>query len=47
MHLKCKGDSGFWNIVNSETKILELNGTQENPIKEFKIFDEIETVVLH
>ena len=47
MHLGCNGWSGFYFTQSSETKILELKGTQENPIKNFKKFEEVETVVLH
>ena len=47
MHLECSGVSGFSSSQNSKTKILELKGTQENQIKRFSKFEEVETVVLH
>ena len=47
MHLECDGWSGFWSNENPKTKILELKGTQENQIKRFLDFKEVETVVLH
>ena len=47
MHLESNGSSGFWSRQNPETKILELKGTQENQIKYFLDFKEVEIVVLH